>query len=218
MNLLHALHVPPGEGPFPTVVLLHGWGASAHDLLGLAPLLHDGRALVICPQGSVKVPIGPGATGYGWFRLVPGQPPDPAEFRQRAGELRVFLDDALERYPADRERVVVGGFSQGGLMAFDLALRDPARFAGVMALSTWLPAPLAEDIPPVPEHQRLPVLLSHGTRDTMIEVERARESREALRRYGVPMTYREFEMGHEISPEALRVVLRWLEEKAFARG
>jgi len=51
-----------------------------------------------------------------------------------------------------------------------------------------------------------------------IEVEMARQSRESLRPYGVAMTYREFEMGHEIRPEALRVFLQWLDEKALKRG
>jgi phospholipase/carboxylesterase len=59
----------------------------------------------------------------------------------------------------------------------------------------------------------LPVLVLHGTRDDRIDVERARESREALRAYGVAMTYREFDMGHEIRPDALKVVLQWLKEK-----
>ena len=74
MNLMHAAHVPAGDGPFPTILALHGWGASAHDLLGLAPYLHGGEALVLCPQGPVAVPIGPGINGWGWFPLTGGGP------------------------------------------------------------------------------------------------------------------------------------------------
>jgi phospholipase/carboxylesterase len=217
MELLYAAHVPPGE-PLPAVVALHGWGANAHDLLGLAPLLYGGRALMLCPQGPVALPIGGGAYGYGWFPLVPGAPPDPDAFRRAADALRSFVDEALERYPIDPARLVVAGFSQGGTMAYDLALRDPARFAGVAALSTWFPPPLAADLPRQPEHEGMPVLVVHGTNDSMVPVERARESREALRPYGVTLTYREFDMAHEIRPEALRVIARWLDDKAFARA
>jgi phospholipase/carboxylesterase len=108
------------------------------------------------------------------------------------------------------------GFSQGGVMAYDLALRDPGRFAGVGALSSWLPELLAQDLPKNPALAGFPVLIVHGTEDSSLGVEKARESRELLRPLGVTLTYREFEMGHEIRPEALRVVLKWLDEKALA--
>jgi phospholipase/carboxylesterase len=110
---------------------------------------------------------------------------------------------------------VVAGFSQGGTMAYDLALRDPARFSGLIALSSWLPAPLLDDLPRLPEQELLPVLVIHGTADPRVDVERARESREGLRGLGVGITYRELDMGHEIRPEALRIILRWLEERGF---
>ena len=215
MDLLYTAHVPAGPGPFPTVVLLHGWGASAHDLLGLAPHLLGGQALVLCPQGEVRIPVGPGVEGYGWFRLVPGAAPDVDEFRRRSDELHGWLDAALERYPIDRKRLFVGGFSQGGTMAFELALRDPGRFRGLAALSTWLPELLADDLPKSPAHEELSVLMLHGTRDPQVDVERARESRERVRAFGVRLQYREFEMAHEIRPEALRVVERWLAERAL---
>lgn len=214
-ELLYTAHVPNGEGPFPTLVLLHGWGASAHDLLGLAPLLHGGRALVLCPQGPVVVPIGGAERGYAWYPLTPGLPPDVEAFRHGAGMLRRFVEQARDRYPVDPRAVVIGGFSQGGTMAYDLALRDPAHYSGLLALSSWLPAPLSEDLPRLPEQEQLPVLVIHGTADPVIDVERARESREALRGFGVGITYRELDMGHEIRPEALRIVLRWLEERGF---
>ncbi|HYG65615.1 MAG TPA: alpha/beta fold hydrolase [Thermoanaerobaculia bacterium] len=217
MELLYTSHVPAGDGPHPTVILLHGWGANAHDLLGLAPMLHGGRALVLCPQGQVEFSIGGGMAGYGWFPLVPGAPPDPQAFLRAADSLRGFVDKALERYPIDPKRLVVAGFSQGGLMAYELGLRQPARFAGIAALSSWFPQPLAENLPHLPEHQDFPVLMVHGTQDTMLEVDRAREGRELLRPFGVSITYREFDMGHEIRPDALKVILRWLDEKAFGR-
>ncbi len=212
MNLLHAAHVPAGDGPFPTVLALHGWGASAHDLLGLAPLLYDGQALVLCPQGPVEVPTAPGMRGYGWFPITGGGPPDPDEFARAAAALRTFLDAALERYAVDRRKLVVLGFSQGGVMAYDLVLREPGRFAGLTVLSSWLPASLAQKIPKLPEHDGFPVLVMHGTEDPMIDVGRARESRDALVPLGVGLTYREHAMGHSISPEAARDLVTWLDK------
>jgi phospholipase/carboxylesterase len=215
MELLHVAHVPAGDGPFPTVIALHGWGASAHDLFGLAPYLHGGEAVVLCPQGSLAFDIGGGVPGYGWFPLTGGAGFDPAAFERALAQLRAFVDDAITRYPIERRKIVLMGFSQGGVMAYALALREPARFAGLAALSSWLPEPLAAAIPKQPEHEGFPVLVQHGTTDPMIGIERARESRAALLRLGVNASYHEYEMGHEIRPEALQDLVVWLDDKVL---
>ena len=214
-ELLYTAHVPEGEN-LPAVIALHGWGASAHDLIGLAPAVFDGKAIVLCPQGPVRVPVGGGMTGYGWFPLTMG-PLDPAPFNDSAARLRGFLEEVLPRYPIDPKRTVVLGFSQGGVMAYELGLRDPQRLAGLVALSSWFPEPLAATLPKTPEHENFPVLVLHGTHDPTLPIERARESRDGLRPYGVSLMYREIEMGHEINQEALRILLRWLDEKALRR-
>jgi len=216
MDLLYTAHVPPGDGPHPTLILLHGWGASAHDLLGLAPILLDGRALVLCPQGSLAFDIGGGVPGYGWFPLYEGRAPDLGEIEQARARVEAFVDAAVARYPVDRRHLVIGGFSQGGFMAYQLALNAPERFAGLLALSSWLPAELAETIERKPALAELSTLVIHGSADPMIDVERARQSRDALVRLGVPTVYREYEMGHEISPQALREMREWLESKVVS--
>ncbi|MCZ6782188.1 MAG: alpha/beta hydrolase-fold protein [Proteobacteria bacterium] len=214
---MYAAHVPAGDGPFPTIYLLHGWGASAHDLLGLAPYLHGGRALVLCPQGPVEVPIGPGpgAQGYGWFPISGGAPPDPRAFADAMTTLRGFMDKVADVYPVDRRHQVVMGFSQGGVMAYDLVLREPERFAALIAMSSWLPNDLANAIPPSEAHENLPTLVIHGSQDPMIPVQRAHESVERLRGMGVSPTYREYEMEHGIGPDALRDLTAWLEDKVL---
>jgi phospholipase/carboxylesterase len=216
MDLLYTAHVPPGDGPFPTILALHGWGASAHDLIGLAPILHGGGALVLCPQGPVAFEIGQGYVGFGWFELSQVRPPTVTDIGLATEQVRAFLDAAQTRYPIDRRKTVVMGFSQGGVLAYDLALRDPGRFAGVVALSSWLPAELDDAILAQPAHENFPALVVHGTRDPMIPVARAQESRERLIRRGLALTYREYEMEHGIAPEALRDLVEWLESKVVS--
>lgn len=216
MNLMHAAHVPAGDGPFPTILALHGWGANAHDLLGLAPLLHGGEALVLAPQGPVAFDVGQGMPGYGWFPITGGGPPSADEFEAGRQAILAFLDEAEKHYPVDRRKLAVLGFSQGGVMAYDLVLRDPERFCGLMALSSWYPELVAEHVAKQPAHENFPVLVMHGSEDPMIPVARAQESREALLALGVQLAYHEYEMGHEIRPEALRDLLVWLEEKCFS--
>jgi phospholipase/carboxylesterase len=215
MELLYTAHVPPGDGPFPTILALHGWGASAHDLLGLAPVLHGGGALVLCPQGPLAFEVGQGFVGFGWFELSQVRPPGAADIQAAGDRVRAFLDAAAARYPIDRRKVVAMGFSQGGVVAYDLVLRDPERFAGLVALSSWLPAELADGIPARPGLANLPALVVHGTRDPMIPVARAQESRERLMKLGVAVAYREYEMEHGIGQEALRDLVGWLEQKVL---
>ncbi len=215
MELLYTAHVPTGAGPFPTIIALHGWGASAHDLVGLAPIFDGGRSLVLCPQGPLTLQAGPGKVGYGWFPLKSGEPTDPAEVRKGVDVLQRFIDEALAVHPVDRRKIVILGFSQGGVMAYDLALRDPAAYAGLVALSSWLPDPMAESIPANPELANLQTLVIHGTKDSMISIDRARESRDALAKLGVTASYHEYEMGHEINPDALQQLISWLGEKVM---
>ena len=204
MRLVHALHEPAGDGPHPTVLALHGWGANALDLLGLAPHLDGGAYLVLCPQGPVEVPVGPGMHGYGWFPISMGAPPDRAAFEEGYSALDAFLGEALQRYPIAPGKLALLGFSQGGVMAYALALRQHPRFAAVAALSTWLVPGLLGTSDAEPALDHLPVLVQHGTSDPLIPAERGREAVEQLRRWNADVVYREYEMGHEISAASLR--------------
>jgi phospholipase/carboxylesterase len=216
MQLAHALFEPSGNGPHPAILALHGWGATAQDLLGLAPLLGGGRFLMLCPQGPVEVPLGPHAVGYGWFPLTLGVPTDVPALVAARDKLRAFVDSAIERYPIDREKLVVLGFSQGGVMAYGLALSEPERFAGVAVLSSWLPKELAALFSQVESKRLPPVLVQHGSLDELIEIGRARDSVEMLRGLTPQVTYREYDMAHEISPKSLADLTAWLEEKVLA--
>src|SRR3990170_1941077 len=217
MELTHALCEPAGKGPHPTILTLHGRGANALDLLGLAPYICGGRFLIICPQGPLEIPIGPEASGYAWYPMSMGGPPDIASMLASRQRLQQFLDECLARYPIDAEKLAILGFSQGGVMAYSLALAHPDRFAALAALSSWLPPELVPHLSLSDSAQALPTLVQHGTQDSTIEVERARHSVEILRQARIPLTYREYEMGHEIRPRSLSDLSAWLDEKVLSR-
>ncbi len=216
MQLIHAIFEPQGEGPHPTILALHGWGANGLDLVGLAPYLCAGRFLVICPQGPVTTPIGAGAIGYGWYPLRMGAPPDIPAMLAAKRQLDEFIRACFARYPIDSRKLVVLGFSQGGALAYQLALSDPERFAALVVLSSWLSEEIVDAIKPSASCQNLSTLVQHGSEDELIEVDRARKSVEILRTLRVPITYREYDMGHEIGPRSLRDLSAWLQEKIFS--
>ena len=103
-------------------------------------------------------------------------------------------------------------------MAYSLALTNPERFAGLAALSTWLPRELTPRLTISDAVQSLPTLIQHGTQDPQIEVDRARDSVARLRDLKVPLTFKEYEMGHEIRPKGLYDLSVWLEENVGATG
>ncbi len=212
MNLVHAIYQPPGAGPFPTLLTLHGRGANAFDLLGLAPYICGGKFLLICPQAPMEVSIGPDQVGYAWYNASRGGTPDTDGMLESQQALKIFLDDCLKQYPIDPTRLAALGFSQGGVMAYSLALSDPQRFAGLAALSTWLPRGLTPRLTISEAVRSLPTLVQHGTQDPQIEVDRARDSVARLRELKVPLTFKEYEMGHEIRPRGLSDLSAWLEE------
>ena len=215
MKLIHAAFEPAGDGPHPAIIAFHGWGANALDLLGLAPYVADGQFAMFCPQGPIEVPIGP-LRGYGWYQITMGAMPDAAEVQRAADEADDFVSAALERYPIDRRKLVLLGFSQGGSMAYSLALRNPERFAAIVAISSWFPAQVAPRVAANEALEQLPILVQHGRADDMIDIARARESVEALRSLRVPVTFREYDCGHEITSEGLTDLSKFLTDKVLS--
>jgi phospholipase/carboxylesterase len=215
MRLIHTLHEPAGNGPHPTIIAMHGFGANALDLLGLAPYIAEGRFMVICPQGPLEVPIGP-TQGYAWFPIRMGSPPDREAIDQAGNAAEEFIDQALTRYPVDKRKLVLLGFSQGGMMAYRAAVRNPSRFAALVALSTYFPPELKDEVTDTPALEALPTMVQHGRGDDMIEIARARTSIETLRSLRVPVTFREYDCGHEITADGLQDLSQFLTEKVLS--
>ena len=165
--------------------------------------------LTLCPEASYV--LQPGLQSFTWFDTVPPQQRSEREFERVAKQLREFIDWGVPAYGGDPERVVVLGFSQGGSLAYRLGLGEPGRFRGVAALSTWLP-PEAEAHADREALDALRLFVQHGSDDPMINVDRARDSRERLVALGVTPIYQEYAMAHEIRPESLSDLNGWLEE------
>ncbi len=218
MNLIHTIYQPPGAGPHPTILTLHGRGANAFDLLGLAPFLCGGKFLIICPQAPLETPISPDQVGYAWYSMSEGGAPDAQGMLSSQKQLQSVLDDCIARYPIDTKKLLVLGFSQGGVMAYSLALAQPERFAALVALSSWLPPELVPHLNVSDKVQALPTLVHHGRQDSTIEIERAQRSVEILRELKVAPTFHEYEMGHEIRPRNSADLSAWLEENVRASG
>jgi phospholipase/carboxylesterase len=209
---LQAIAVPPKSG-LPaegTLVILHGWGANAQDVLGLANFINLPNFQMIFPDAPFSHPHVPG--GKMWydftaefnFQSTPGfqSRPDISSSRQL---LLDFLTSLEEKTDVPLSRTVLGGFSQGGAMTLDVGLTFP--LAGLMVLSGYLHAPLQPQTKPFP-----PVLMVHGRQDAVVPLSAAHQARDSLQALNVDLQYHEFEMGHEIQPPVLVQMQKFVED------
>jgi len=207
LSLVHRALIPrTGDGPYPTIIALHGRGSDEGDLLGLAPYLNDGLQW-ISPRAPLDLP-----PGYEWYRLVGiGQPVEPT-FAKALGQVSRFVEEALAAYPVDQQRLFLFGFSQGGMMSYAHALSRPALTRGVIIHSSYLPLPSIQAAGPadLAGVRGKPFLVIHGQHDPLIPVARAREARDWLREAGADVTYHEYPMGHTVSEHSIAAMNAWL--------
>jgi phospholipase/carboxylesterase len=204
-------HTRPAAGdPEGLLVLLHGRGAHELDLAPLVDLLDPQRRLLgVTPRGPLSFPPG----GAHWYALREVGYPDPPTFLATFRRLAEWLDGL--GFPP--ERTVLGGFSQGTVMSYSLALgAGRPRPAALLALSGFIPTVPGFELD-LAAAAGLPVAIGHGALDTVIGVEWGRRARAELEAAGAEVVYREFPLPHMVGLGFLRELAPWL-EAAIARG
>ncbi len=182
------------------LVLLHGWGADADDLLDLAALLVEPDVSVVALRAPQPHPCG---SGRQWYAL---QPIDWAQLPSARTALRGRLESLGRSVPL--ERTVLLGFSQGGAMALDTGSALP--LAGLVACSGY-PHPDWQPQPPL-----CPVLLSHGEQDPVVPFEASRELQRLLAAAGQAAPLLAFPGGHTIDAQVLPAIGRFVRERLGA--
>jgi phospholipase/carboxylesterase len=191
--------------PAGALVLFHGRGADEHDLHPLLDLLDpDRRLLGVTPRGPLALPPG----GAHWYALQRVGYPDRDTFLATYAEVGAWLDDFLEEHGISHDATVLGGFSQGAVMAYSFSLgAGRPRPAALIALSGFIPTVegFELDLTDIP-----PVAIGHGTYDPVISVEFGRQARKILEEAGASVLYREYPLPHAIDPRFLMELRSWL--------
>jgi phospholipase/carboxylesterase len=181
------------------MVMLHGLGDSIEgyrwwpEAMGLSDMNH---LLVNAPDEYYG--------GYSWFDY-------PAEIGPgilRSRKMLFELFDSLRAQGFPTEQTTLGGFSQGCLMTVDVGLRYPHRFAGLVGISGWVFELDQLVKAPVTGAQQQRLLLTHGTGDPVIPIERTRPQAAALKAAGYDVTWREFPKVHTFHGETEMTVIR----------
>lgn len=217
LPLIHLVRQPLSQASHPALLLLlHGVGSNEHDLFELAPLL-DKRFLIL----SLRAPNTLSQGSYAWFDVTftpQGPLIDPQQAEQSRQLLIDFIGQAITTYGANPGQVYLMGFSQGAIMSASVALTRPDLVAGAVLMSGRILPEIQPMMAPNEQLKDLPVLVVHGTRDTVLPIHNGRDSRDLLAGLLIKLTYHEYAMGHEVSQESLADVTRWLSERLDQAG
>jgi phospholipase/carboxylesterase len=229
-QLLPAIELSTGHHPRGTVIWLHGLGADGSDFVPIVKELKLGeeRPLrFIFPHAPTRpVSINSGYVMRAWYDMgiggpnamvIPGVGTGPSMWSSEAHirESQRAVEALIEREVArgiGTDKIVLAGFSQGGVIALQTALRYPQRLAGVMALSTYLA--LADSLPAEKQaaNAAIPIFMAHGLQDEVIPLAAATSSRDRLLSLGYAIEWHEYAMPHSVCGEEVEAIAAWLEK------
>src|SRR5215207_5308774 len=178
MAPLFHLERTAAEEPEGLLILHHGRGTDASDLIGLADLLDpEQRLRVVTPRAPLELP---GSPGYHWYLVPRVGYPDPESFAAARAALAEFHDGLWEESGIGPEQTVLGGFSMGAVMSYAMGLSaERPAVAGILAFSGFVPTVEGWE-PSLADRTATPAFISHGRRDPVIEVEFAERARDLL--------------------------------------
>ena len=211
LPLFNRHRMPVSDTALPwLLVLLHGVGSNEEDLYGLAPSVPPQFHVL-----SLRAPYTLGRDSYGWFTFVV-QPNGVRTINQEQEAasrsiVATTVTSAAEQLAVPADRVVVGGFSQGGIMSLSLLLTQPDLVTAAMVMHSRLLPEVVPHIAPAEALRRHRVWVSHGTDDGVIPLANAREIRRRLSGLPIDLSYAEFPGGHEIRAAELTAAMAWLD-------
>ena len=210
---MEAIEIQTGSKPVASIIWLHGLGADGHDFEPIVPELKLAKPVrFVFPHAPARpVTINQGMRMRAWYDILQlgGGPEDEAGIRasQRMIE-KLISEEKGKGLPA--AKIVMAGFSQGGAIALQTALRYPERFAGVLALSTYLPLAGSLQSERSPANQDIPIFMAHGRYDDIIPLRRAEESRRLLEAAGYRVEWHEYPMPHSVCAEEIADIAAFL--------
>ncbi len=217
-----------GSGEGPLVVLLHGFGAPGDDLVALWRYLNvPDEVRFLFPAAPMQLDMGFGDARAWWMldmeritqARAQGQWDElsqeiPRGLSPARTQIQDVLSLARETLSVPSQSLVLGGFSQGAMLSTDVALHSDIPFAGLALLSSTLIAK-QEWLARFPNRKDLPVFQSHGTDDPILAFSMAQQLRDHIQTAGLPVSWVEFQGGHEIPIQVLEGLGTFLQDVLF---
>jgi len=194
----------------PLLLLLHGYGSNEEDLFSFAKELPEAYYVI-----SARAPYDLMYGSYAWYAINfdadENKFSDLDQARNSRDTISNFIDELIENYPIDAQNVTLIGFSQGTILSYAVALSFPQKVQRVVAISGYLNTEMAVENYALNDFSNLRIFASHGTVDQVIPVDWARKAKPALEALGIEMTYKEYPIGHGVSPQNFFDFRSWLE-------
>jgi phospholipase/carboxylesterase len=202
LQALETVIVETGPKPTFTIIWMHGLGADGHDFEPLVPELLD-KSLpglrFIFPHAPVRpVTLNNGYQMRAWYDIV-GIDRRSAEDFAGMRDTADAIGDLVKRENdagIASTRIAIAGFSQGGAMALHIATRSAQKFAGVIALSCYLPLTRELASKRNPANDATPFFMAHGTQDPVVPYALGDESRQLLVAAGYAVDWHSYPMQH----------------------
>ena len=216
---LQTIEVHPAGTAVASVIVLHGLGADGTDFLPFADeidLSAVGPVRWLLPRAPVRpVTVNNGYRMRAWYDIFEfgAQAANPREddagLRDSFAAVHALIDREVARgVPA--HRIVLGGFSQGCAVTLGAGLRYPARLAGLVGMSGYLPLAAATEAERRDANALTPIFLAHGQRDAVISIDRGAATRDALKALGMAVEWHDYPMEHSVSAEEVADLKRFL--------
>ncbi len=196
------------------IIWLHGLGADAHDFEPLLPHFGFIETRVVFPNAPERaVTLNGGMRMRAWYDFASLDFSGGENTEDILASIRAIdaLVDEQVASGVDRSRILLAGFSQGGVIALATALSGTQPLAGVVALSTYLPHAFRDE----PRHPRLPILQCHGRQDAVIPLAVGFATGRYLSDAGYAHRWLDYHMGHQVCGAELEAIRAWLEQHRF---
>ena len=193
----------------PVLFLLHGYGSNEEDLFSFASELPEEYYVI-----SARAPYDMMYGAYAWYAIKfdadENKFSDLDQARSSRDLIVEFVDECIAKYAIDSEQVTLIGFSQGAILSSAVALSYPEKINRVVALSGYLNVEIATEEYLKNNVSKVKFFVSHGTVDQVIPVDWARKTKPTLENLGIEVIYKEYPIGHGVSPQNFYDFKDWL--------
>jgi phospholipase/carboxylesterase len=216
--LLPAIELQTGHHPIASVIWLHGLGADGNDFVSIVRELKLPDSMpvrFIFPHAPMRaVTINGGYIMRAWYDLgqgASGLTSNENDIRASQAEIEKLIEREISR-GINSDKIILAGFSQGGVIALHTGLRYTKKLNGIMALSTYLAMPDLLATEASAANKSIPIFMAHGDQDAVINISVAEKSRDTLLHQHYKVEWHDYPMPHSVCTEEIEAVSAWLQK------